>query len=115
MSENQQFGFRPGPTQTRLYSHRRWLEAGNFGFRKWRNCTICVAKTNAMICQADVRLYFHLCRLLVFPCGGSFVSSNLSFDIFSLIVLFLTLYALSLYAPYVGRKFEKKKDLVSCL
>ena len=28
------FGFRPGLTQTRLYSHRRWLEAGNFGFRK---------------------------------------------------------------------------------
>ena len=27
-------GFRPGPTQTGLYSHRRWLEAGNFGFRK---------------------------------------------------------------------------------
>ena len=26
-------GFRPGPTQTGLYSHRRWLEAGNFGFR----------------------------------------------------------------------------------
>ena len=26
--------FRPGPTQTRLYSHRRWLEAQNFGFRK---------------------------------------------------------------------------------
>ena len=25
--ENQQFGFRPGPTQTWLYSHRRWLEA----------------------------------------------------------------------------------------
>ena len=24
---NQQFRFRPGPTQTRLYSHRRWLEA----------------------------------------------------------------------------------------
>ena len=24
-------GFRPGPTQTRLYIHRRWLEAGNFG------------------------------------------------------------------------------------
>ena len=21
------WGFRPGPTQTRLYSHRRWLEA----------------------------------------------------------------------------------------
>ena len=26
-------GFRPGPTQIGLYSHRRWLEAGNFGFR----------------------------------------------------------------------------------
>ena len=25
---------RPGPTQTRLYIHRRWLEGGNFGFRK---------------------------------------------------------------------------------
>ena len=25
-------GFRPGPTQTGLYSHRRWLEASNFGF-----------------------------------------------------------------------------------
>ena len=28
------FGFRTGPTQTGLYRHRRWLEAGNFGFRK---------------------------------------------------------------------------------
>ena len=27
-------GFQRGPTQTRLYCHRRWLEAGNFGFRK---------------------------------------------------------------------------------
>ena len=27
-------GFRPGPTQTGLHSHRRWQEAGNFGFRK---------------------------------------------------------------------------------
>ena len=25
--------FRPGPTQTGLYSHRRWLEACNFGAR----------------------------------------------------------------------------------
>ena len=22
-------------------------------------------------CEADLRLCFHLCRLLVFPCGGS--------------------------------------------
>ena len=27
-------GFRPGPTQTGLYSHRRWLETRNFVFRK---------------------------------------------------------------------------------
>ena len=26
-------GFRPGPTQTGLYSHRRWIEVLNFGFR----------------------------------------------------------------------------------
>ena len=42
-------GFRPGPTQTRLYSHRRWLEALNFGFRKKRDCTIRVAKTKTLI------------------------------------------------------------------
>ena len=42
-------GFRPGPTQTGLYSHRRWLEACNFGFRKKRDCTIRVAKTKVLI------------------------------------------------------------------
>ena len=42
-------GFRPGPLQIRLYSHRRWLETGNFGFRKQRDCTIQVAKTKALI------------------------------------------------------------------
>ena len=42
-------GFRPGPTQTRLYSHIRWLEARNFGFRKLRDCTIYVAKTKTLI------------------------------------------------------------------
>ena len=26
--------FGTGPTQIRLYSHRKWLETGNFGFRK---------------------------------------------------------------------------------
>ena len=29
--------------------HRRWLETGNFGFRKKRHCTIHVAKTKALI------------------------------------------------------------------
>ena len=41
--------FRPGSTQTSLYSHRKGLEAGNFGFRKKRNCAIHVAKTKALI------------------------------------------------------------------
>ena len=27
-------GFQPGQSQTGLYSHRKWLQAGNFGFRK---------------------------------------------------------------------------------
>ena len=42
-------GFRPCPTQTGLYNHTRWLEAGNFGSRKKRECTIRVAKTKALI------------------------------------------------------------------
>ena len=49
----QQFLFRPGPTQTSLCMHRRWLEAGNFGLKKKRNCTIRVA-----YCTADLRLCF---------------------------------------------------------
>ena len=36
-------------TQTELYKHRRCLKAGNLRFRMKRNCTICVAKTKALI------------------------------------------------------------------
>ena len=43
------WGFQPGPTQTELQKHRRWLEAGNFEFNKKRDCTIHVAKTKALI------------------------------------------------------------------
>ena len=42
-------GFRPGPTQTRMYSDRRWLDAENFVSRKKRECSIPVAKTMALI------------------------------------------------------------------
>ena len=37
-------GFRPCPTQTRLYSYRRWLVALNSGFRKKRDTVklICI-------------------------------------------------------------------------
>ena len=68
--ENQQFGFRPGPKQTGLYSHRRWLEAGNFGFRKYRNQG---ADQLRSYCEADLHLCFRICRLLVFSCGGSII------------------------------------------
>ena len=50
-------GFRPSPTQTRLYSHRRCLESWNFGFRKYRDCSIYVAKTKALIsCAVTAQL-----------------------------------------------------------
>ena len=42
-------GFRPGPTQIRLYSQGIWQKACNFGFMKYRDCTIHVAKTKALI------------------------------------------------------------------
>ena len=45
----QQCGFRTGPTQTKLYKLRRWLEARNFTLRKRKNCTILVAKTKVLI------------------------------------------------------------------
>ena len=72
--KTQQFGVRPGPSQIGLYSLGRWLGTGNFGFRKLRNGTIRVGKTKALI--SDLRLCFRLCRLLVFPCGGSFFILN---------------------------------------
>ena len=51
-------GFRQGPTQTGLYSHRRWLEAPNFGFRKKMDCTICVTKTKTLIsCAVTAQLF----------------------------------------------------------
>ena len=53
--KNQQFGFQQVPTQTGLYRHRRWLEAGNFGFRKKKNCTIRVSKTKMLISFAVLR------------------------------------------------------------
>ena len=68
--------FRPGQTQTSLYKHRRWLEAGNFPLRKKRNCTIHVAKNKGAdqlrsYCEADLHHCFRLCKLLVFSCNGS--------------------------------------------
>ena len=74
-------GFRPGPTQTRLGNHRRWLETWNFGFRKQRHCTIQVAKTKALISfggyrEADLRLCFRICENPVFSRRGSYKPCN---------------------------------------
>ena len=77
-------GFRPGPTQTGLYSHRRWLEAYNFGFRKKRDCTIRVAKTKSLIsCAVTAQLIcvfvfaYAKCRFfmtrLIFECSYTFI------------------------------------------
>ena len=74
-------GLRPGLTQTSLCSHRRRLKACDFGFKKKMDCTICVAKTKALIsfavtaklvCTPGLHLCFRRCRLLVFSCEGSY-------------------------------------------
>ena len=50
-------GFRPGPTQTGLNSHSRWLDASDFKFRKRRNCSFYIAKTKALIsCAVTAQL-----------------------------------------------------------
>ena len=65
-------GFRPGPTQTWLYRHRRWLEAGNFGLRV-KLYYQCSENKDAdwlrSYCEADLCLCFRLCRLLIFSCS----------------------------------------------
>ena len=80
-------GFRPGPTQTGLYSHRRWLETRNFGFGKQRDCTIRVAKTKALISFAvtakliasrsprswSASFYFSICKNPVFSRRSSYM------------------------------------------
>ena len=40
-----------------ITKYRRWLEAVNFGFRKLRNCTICVAKVTVKLICAFVYAY----------------------------------------------------------
>ena len=37
------------PTQTEQYKHKSRIEDWNFGFKKYENCTIHVAKTQALI------------------------------------------------------------------
>ena len=78
-------GFRPGLTQTGMYSHRRWLEAWNFGFRKFRDCTIRVAKTKALISFAVTA---KLICVIVFAYAKSRFSHNEA-QIFMIKMVFL--------------------------
>ena len=87
--KNQQCGFQTGSTQTKLYKHRSWLEALNFGFRKKSNCTIRVAKTKALISFAVTAklicafVFAYADILLAFTLGGSnFVIAQLSMKLF---------------------------------
>ena len=68
------WGFRPGLTQTNLYSHRSRLEALNFGFKKKRDCTIHVAKTKLLISFAVTA---KLICAFVFSRYGSYIESFL--------------------------------------
>ena len=54
-------GFQRSRTQTSQHSHRSRLKAWNFRFRKKRGCTICVAKTKALIsCAVTASLIWHM-------------------------------------------------------
>ena len=85
-------GFRPGPTQTGLYSHRRWLEAWNFVFRKGSDCTIrCSENKDADQLrgyrEADLRLCFRICKNPVFSRRGSFQFDSCVFILLHVLAL----------------------------
>ena len=68
-------GFLPSLTQIGLYSHKRWLDAWNFGFRKWRDCTIYVAKTKVLIsCAVNAQLVW----VFVFTYAKSWFSHDVA-------------------------------------
>ena len=64
-------GFRPGPTQTGLYSNRSRPDLWNFRFKKKWTCTIGIAKIKALISFAVtaklicVFVFAYVCGLLV--------------------------------------------------
>ena len=72
--------FRSGPTQTGLYSHRKWLEAGNFGLRKKRIFSIRVLKTKALI-SWSAPLSSPM-QIVDFPMRRLNYDDKMSFDLF---------------------------------
>ena len=66
-----------GPTVIELYKHKRWLQAGNFRFRKKSNCTIRVAKIKLLISFAvTVKL---ICAFVL--AFAKYLISFLSYDV----------------------------------
>ena len=84
--------FRPGPTPTGLYGHRRWLEACNVVFIKKRDCTIRVAKTKALISFAVTA---KLICVFVFAYSKIRFSHNEAFMIVRLSVFKITILLLN--------------------
>ena len=70
-------GFRQGRTQTSLYSHRSRLAALEFGFKKKRDCTICVAKTKALISFVITAKLFCACIFPFADCWFSHAAAHL--------------------------------------
>ena len=70
-------GFRPGPTQTGLYSHRRWLETRNFVFMNNQCSENKGADQLRGYREADLRLCFRICKKPVFSRRGSFEELNM--------------------------------------
>ena len=65
-------GFRPGLTETGLYNHRRrfWIKKDE-EFLYYPCSKNKGANQLRSYCEADLRLCFRICSLLVFLCSGS--------------------------------------------
>ena len=73
--ENQRFGFRPRLTQIRLCSYRRWLEAWNFEGLYYLYSENKGADQLRGYREADLRLRFRICKMLIFSWRGSFIET----------------------------------------
>ena len=80
-----------------LYSHRRWLQAWNFAFRKKRECTIQVAKTKALISFA---VSAKLICVLVFAYAKNPVFSRRGSYLVSSYIRFIKRPKMNYYSPY---------------
>ena len=104
-------GFGPGQTQTGLYSHRSWIEPGNFGFRKRRNYTIRVAKTKALISFADTAKLICVFVFAYADCWFSHAMAQIIFQVALLLVLQHWGYdGFAQHVDTVSEFYRKKKD-----